>query len=420
MNDHWDILWINANITPCDTNWQFLKEAALGIRGDEIVWLGLMQDLPKNALKEAKQVFDLKGQLITPGFIDCHTHLIYGGNRAHEFSARLQGKTYADIAKAGGGILKTVEETRALSLDELVAQSLPRLLALMQSGVTTVEIKSGYGLDVKTEIKMLQAAQQLSSLAPVTIKKTFLGAHTLPVEFAGDKDKYIHFICHEMLPRIAQEKLADAVDVFCENIAFNLIQTEKIFKEAQFFKLGIKCHAEQLSTTGAAILAARYGALSVDHLEYLREEEISSIKNAGTVAVLLPGAFYYLKEKQLPPVAAMRALGLPIAIASDCNPGTSPITSLLIILNMATVLFGLTIPEALQAVTIYAAKALGLEKTHGSIAIGKKADLAIWSVEGPADLVYYLGARPLKQLIKAGNLVKIGEVGWVERMRNPT
>lgn len=405
MNDKWDMLWINATLASCESKDHLQKKGAIAIRGDKIAWMGNMDALPANHEKTVTKVIDAKGRLITPGFVDCHTHLIYAGSRANEYAERLQGKTYTEIAKAGGGILATVAKTRKASLETLVEESLPRLQALMQSGVTTVEIKSGYGLDVNTEIKMLEAANILAEKLPVTIKRTFLGAHTVPAEFQGFNDKYVHFICHEMIPRIAEEKLGDAVDVFCETIAFDLAQTERVFQEATSFHLKVKCHAEQLSKTGAAQLAAKYHALSVDHLEHIDEAGVSAIAEAKTVAVLLPGSFYFLKETKVPPIALLRKYKVPMAVASDCNPGTSPITSMLIVLNMACTLYNLTIEEALQGATLNAAKALGMELTHGSLKVGKYADLALWEVKDPADLIYYLGSTPLKQLIKNGQEV---------------
>ena len=348
---------------------------------------------------------DCGGRLLTPGLIDCHTHLVYGGNRANEFEMRLNGAAYADIAKAGGGIMSTVRATRAATVEQLLNSALKRLDSLLAEGVTTIEIKSGYGLDVDTEIKMLRVARKLGTLRPVDVKTTFLGAHTFPQEFKENHEEYLNIVCNQALPKIVSEDLADAVDSFCEGIAFSVEETEMVFKAAKAHKLPIKLHAEQLSNLGGAKLAARYNALSVDHIEYLDEEGVESIAKSGTVAVLLPGAFYYLREKQSPPVAAIRKHKVPIAIATDLNPGSSPVNSLLTTMNMACVLFGLTPEEALLGVTANAARALGL-KDRGTIAAGQKADLILWDAERPGDLSYPLGFNPLSAVIKNGELIR--------------
>ena len=348
---------------------------------------------------------DCGGRLLTPGLIDCHTHLVYGGNRASEFEQRLNGATYADIAKAGGGIMSTVRATRAASEAELLESALHRLESLLAEGVTTIEIKSGYGLDVDTEVKMLRVARKLGTLRPVDVKTTFLGAHTFPPEFKENHEGYVNIVCNQALPRIISENLADAVDAFCEGIAFSVEETKSVFKAARAFNLPVKLHAEQLSNLGGAKLAARFKAMSVDHIEYLDEEGVESISNSGTVAVLLPGAFYYLREKQAPPVAALRQHKVLIAIATDLNPGSSPVHSLLATMNMACVLFGLTPEEALCGVTANAARALQL-KDRGTIAVGQKADLALWDVKRPGDLAYPLGFNPLAAVIRNGELIK--------------
>ena len=348
---------------------------------------------------------DCGGRLLTPGLIDCHTHLVYGGNRASEFEQRLNGATYADIAKAGGGIMSTVRATRAASEAELLESALRRLESLLAEGVTTIEIKSGYGLDVATEMKMLRVARKLGTLRPVDVKTTFLGAHTFPQEYKENHEGYVSVVCDQALPRIVSENLADAVDAFCEGIAFSVEETKSVFKAAGAFNLPVKLHAEQLSNLGGAKLAARFNALSVDHIEYLDEDGVESISKSGTVAVLLPGAFYYLREKQAPPVAALRQHKVPIAIATDLNPGSSPVHSLLATMNMACVLFGLTPEEALLGVTANAARALGL-KDRGTIAVGQKADLALWDVTRPGDLAYPLGFNPLAAVIRNGELIK--------------
>jgi imidazolonepropionase len=348
---------------------------------------------------------DCGGRLLTPGLIDCHTHIVFGGNRANEFEMRLNGAAYADIAKAGGGIMSTVRATRAATEEQLLASALKRLDSLLAEGVTTIEIKSGYGLDVETEMKMLRVARTLATLRPVDVKTTFLGAHTFPQEFKDNHAGYLDIVCNQALPKIVGEGLADAVDAFCEGIAFSVAETEMVFKAAKSHHLPIKLHAEQLSNLGGAKLAAGYNAISVDHIEYLDREGVESIAKSGTVAVLLPGAFYYLREKQSPPVAALRELGVPIAIATDLNPGSSPVNSLLTTMNMACVLFGLTPEEALLGVTANAARALGL-KDRGTIAVGQKADLVLWDADRPGDLSYPLGFNPLAAVIKDGKLIR--------------
>jgi imidazolonepropionase len=350
-------------------------------------------------------VHDAAGGLLTPGLIDCHTHLVFAGNRANEFEQRLEGVSYEDIARQGGGIQSTVNATRAASEDELFDQSVIRAAALMHTGVTTLEIKSGYGLDWKTEAKILKVAGRIADVLPLTIKRTFLGAHTVPVEFRGKAQEYVDLVCEYMIPRVAEENLADAVDVFCETIAFDLKQTEQVFAAAKQYNLNIKCHGEQLSCSDSAVLAAHYNALSVDHLEFVSEAGINAILTSGTVAVLLPGAFYFLREKQLPPIARMRELGVPMAIASDCNPGTSPALSLTLMMNMACTLFRMTPAEVLQAVTVHAARALGMQATHGSLAVGQAADMAVWKVKTVAELCYYLGNQPLDTLVKSGKII---------------
>lgn len=372
-------------------------------KGAVLIENGVIKSVGPDTLEDG--AIDCGGRLITPGLIDCHTHLVYGGNRAAEFEQRLNGASYADIAKAGGGIMSTVRSTRAASETELLESALRRLESLLAEGVTTIEIKSGYGLDVETEIKMLKVARELGTLRPVDVKTTFLGAHTFPQEFRENHEAYLDIVCDQALPRIAEEGLADAVDAFCEGIAFSVEETRTVFKAARAFNLPVKLHAEQLSNLGGAKMAARFKALSVDHIEYLDEEGVESISRSGTVAVLLPGAFYYLREKQAPPLAALRKQKVPIAIATDLNPGSSPVHSLLATMNMACVLFGLTPEEALLGVTANAAKALGL-KDRGTIAAGQKADLALWDVKRPGDLAYPLGFNPLAAVIRNGELIK--------------
>ncbi len=330
-----------------------------------ISWCGDCENIPPVYLEQAKEVIDCQGQLLTPGLIDCHTHLVYAGHRAAEFRLKLEGMSYTQIAQAGGGILSTVKQTRAASEEELIQQSLPRLLALKKEGVTTVEIKSGYGLDLATERKMLRVARQLGLLVGMRIKTTFLGGHTVPPEYANKSQEYVDYLCQEIMPAIKEEGLADAVDVFCETIAFSLAQTEQIYQQALQLQLPIKCHAEQLSNIGASILASKYHALSCDHLEHLDAAGAQALAQAGTVAVLLPGAYYYLKEERKPPITLLRDAKIPIAIATDCNPGSSPTASLLLVMNMACQFFNLTIPEVLTGVTVNAAQALGIEQEVG-------------------------------------------------------
>jgi imidazolonepropionase len=344
---------------------------------------------------EARDTIACDGRWITPGLIDCHTHLVHGGDRAHEFELRLQGTSYEEIARAGGGILSTMKATREATQDALVASALPRLDALIAEGVTTIEIKSGYGLDLGSEMKMLRAARQLGAERPIRILTTFLGAHAVPPEFAGHPDRYIDEVCDAMIPAIAQKKLADAVDVFCEGIGFDPSQTQRIFHAAARHGLAVKLHAEQLSNSNGAALAARAGALSADHLEHLDDAGVAAMAAAGTVATLLPGAYYFVRETRLPPIDALRIAGVPIALATDCNPGTSPLTSLLLAMNMGATLFHLTVAECLLGVTRNAARALGQHQETGSIETGKSCDLAVWDIERPAELVYRIGFNPL-------------------------
>ena len=346
------------------------------------------------------------GAWVTPGLIDCHTHMVYAGNRSNEFEARLNGVAYEEIAKQGGGILSTVKATRAATQAELMQASLPRVLSSLREGVTTLEIKSGYGLDLQSEAKMLRVAKQIQQNLPVRVRTTFLGAHALPSEYTGRADDYIKHICEEMLPAIAKENLADAVDVFCEKIGFTPAQTEAVFQAAKQHGLDVKLHAEQLSDQGGAALTAKYQGLSADHLEYLSDDGIKAMQAAGTVAVLLPGAFYYLRETKLPPIQALRDAGVVIAIATDCNPGTSPMTSMLLTMNMACTLFRLTPLEALQGATINAAKALGLQDEIGSLEVGKAADFVLWDIARPADLSYMIGVNACVQTVFAGEIRK--------------
>lgn len=386
-----DTLLLNA--ATIDAHGNPLTQQAIAIKNGLIVWCGSQTQLPSQ-FYEVQHKEECQGQLITPGLIDCHTHLVYAGNRSTEFQMKLAGVSYAEIAKAGGGILSTVRHTRAASEEELIKQSLPRILALRADGVTTVEIKSGYGLDLVNELKMLRVAKRLGELTGLRVRKTFLGAHAIGPEFQGNSQAYIDVLCQEMLPALCEENLVDAVDVFCESIAFSLKQTEQVFIAARQLNLPIKCHAEQLSNLGASELAAEFGALSCDHLEFLDEKGASAMAEANTVAVLLPGAYYFLREKQKPPIELLRRAGVSMAVATDCNPGSSPTTSLRLMMSMACQFFALSVPEALAAVTRHAASALGLQKELGIIAEGMKADLVLWSVNDSAALCYYF-AYPL-------------------------
>jgi imidazolonepropionase len=403
----WQTLYINVNLatmTDGGNSYGEVKDAALAIHHGKIVWLGKQADLP-NYDNEQVKVIDGEGQWLSPGLIDCHTHLVYGGNRANEFEMRLQGKSYQEIANAGGGIVSTVTATRKASQQALLETALPRLQALHAQGVTTLEIKSGYGLDTESEIKMLKVAEKLAEILPVTIQKTFLGAHALPTEYKDDADGYLSIVCEDMLPKVVEQNLADAVDVFCEGIGFSLAQTQRVFDAAKKHGLPIKVHAEQLSNLGASELAAQYDALSSDHIEFLDEAGIKAMKTSGMTAVLLPGAFYFLRETQLPPIELLRKYNVPMAVATDANPGTSPIHNIHLMLNMACTLFRLTPSEALAGVTCFGAKALGLGDSKGQLAVGFDADIALWNISQPAELCYQFGVNPLTSLFKAGKKV---------------
>lgn len=377
-----------------------VERGALVVTGGRIAFAGPESNLPADF--PDMESTDCDGRVITPGLVDCHTHLVFGGNRAREFEMRLDGASYEEIARAGGGILSTVRATRAASEDDLVASALPRLDALMGEGVTTVEIKSGYGLTVADEVKTLRAARRLGTLRPVTITTTALGAHAIPPEFAGRSGEYIDHVIREQLPALAAENLADCVDAFCEGIAFSPEEVDRLFTAARQMGLPVKLHADQLSNLGGAALAAKHGALSADHLEYTDAAGAAAMARAGTVAVLLPGAFYFLREKQSPPIAAFRAAGTRMALATDCNPGSSPLTSPLLTMNMAATLFRMTVSECLAGFTREAARALGKLGEIGTLEPGKWADLAIWSVESPAELVYRMGFNPLHARIRRG------------------
>lgn len=401
---NWDLLLTNINLATMDgaDGYGALGGAALAVSEGKIVWIGRAERLPPQA--RATKTHDGGGCWVTPGLIDCHSHVVYGGNRSDEFEARLNGVSYQDIARNGGGILSTVRAVREADEGDLLRQCLPRVRSMLAEGVTTLEIKSGYGLSLEAEAKMLRVARRLGTLLPVTVKTTFLGAHALPPEYAQRPDQYIDHVCGEMLPRLARERLVDAVDAFCENIGFTPEQTERLFRAAKALDLPVKLHAEQLSDQGGAALVARYRGLSADHLEHLSEAGIAAMAAVGTVAVLLPGAFYFLRETKLPPIEALRAAGVPMALATDCNPGTSPMSSLLLAMNMGCTLFRMTPQEALAGVTVYAARALGMEREVGTIAVGKRADLALWDIERPADLAYGIGGNPCAGVVYGGVL----------------
>ncbi len=374
------------------TPYGLAEESSVVLRDGKIVWLGPDSALPPEL--EAHHEVDCEGRLLTPGLIDCHTHLVWGGDRLREFEMRLAGVAYEEIARQGGGIASTVQSTRQATDEQLYSTARDRLENLTADGVTTVEIKSGYGLDTATEARMLRVARRLGHDHAIRVRTTFLGAHAVPPEFAGRSDDYLELVVSQMLPRIAEEHLADAVDAFCEGIAFSVSQVDRLFTAARRLGLPVKLHAEQLSLLGGAALAARHGALSADHLEYLDEEGVRAMAGAGTVAVLLPGAFYCLRETQQPPVAALRSHRVPIAVATDLNPGSSPVHSLLTAVNLACLLFGLTPEEGLAGVTREAARALGMADEIGTLEVGKRGDLALWDLEEPAELVAYLGGRP--------------------------
>jgi imidazolonepropionase len=376
-----------------------VEKGLIASRGGTIVYAGPEADAPSLT---APDVIDCEGRWITPGLVDCHTHIVYGGNRAHEFELRLAGATYEELARAGGGIVSTMKATRAASEDGLVASALPRVDALMAEGVTTLEVKSGYGLEREAEMKSLKAARRLGEVRPLSVTTTFLGAHAMPPEAAGDKDAYIDTVCRDMLPAVARAGLADAVDAFCDNIGFTSEQVARVFETAKGLGLPVKLHAEQLSNQHGAALGARFGALSADHLEHVDEAGVSALAEAGTVAVLLPGAFYFVRETLKPPVEKMRQHGVHIALASDSNPGSCPLTSLLLTMNMAATLFRLTVDECLAGVTREAARAVGRLESVGTLEAGKSCDLAIWDIERPAELVYRMGFNPLHARVWRG------------------
>lgn len=394
-------LYTNARLaTLKGQGWGAVENGALLVKDGKIAWVGTAAGAPR-----ADRAVDCRGRWITPALIDCHTHIVFGGDRSAEFEQRLNGATYEEIARAGGGILSTVKATRAASEDELVAAAAPRVKRLLAEGVTVVEIKSGYGLDLDNELKQLRSARRLGRELPVTIKTTCLAAHALPPEYRDRADAYIDLVCDKIIPAAAKEGLADAVDAFCDTIGFTPAQTERVLAAAKRHNLPVKLHAEQLSNQHGAELAAKYDALSADHLEHLDEAGAAAMKKSGTVAVLLPGAFYSLRETKLPPVDLLRKHGVAIAVASDCNPGSSPAQSLLLMVNMACTLFRLTPEEALRGVTANAARALGLGGEYGTLEANKRADIVLWDIERPAELAYWIGVNPVQAVLRGGEIV---------------
>ncbi len=404
-----DCLWLNVNLATMTESspYGMVKDGAMLVGGSKVVWLGKRADLPSGYESRIDKIHDGQGGWITPGLVDCHTHLVYAGSRAHEFELRLQGASYEEIARQGGGIRSTVAATREADEKALLEQSAPRLEALLQEGATTVEIKSGYGLDLETELRMLRVARQLGEKYPVTIVPTYLGAHALPPEFEGKSDEYIDFVCSSVMPEVAKQNLAVAVDAFCESIGFTPAQTERVLKSARKLGLAVKLHAEQLSDLNGAELASRYGALSADHLEHISEKGVQAMAAKGMIAVLLPGAFYFLRETKLPPMDLLRHHDVPIALSTDCNPGSSPTTSLLLILNMACTLFRMTPEEALAGITRNGARALGLQDRIGTLEQGKDADFVLWDITEPAELTYRIGFNPEKQVVRQGKLLSL-------------
>jgi imidazolonepropionase len=407
MNEsRWDRILLNATLATFagEAPFGLIEHAAIAMHHGRICWLGRMDDLPEAPDQLAIKVESLDGGLVTPGLIDCHTHLVFGGDRAQEFDTRLSGASYEDIARAGGGIMSTVEATRGASEETLFAQSLPRARALLADGATTLEIKSGYGLTLESEQRMLRVARRLGRELGLTIRTSFLGLHTLPPEYREHRDDYVDLVCDQMLPALAAEGLVDAVDAFCEEIGFSHAETRRVFDRAKQLGLPVKLHAEQLSNLNGAALVAEFGGLSADHLEHLSESGIKAMAAAGTVAVLLPGAFYALRETHLPPIELLREHGVPMAVATDCNPGTSPLLSLRMAAGMACTLFRLTPEEALRGVTVNAARALGLTD-RGILAVGKRADLVIWNAREPAELCYWIGGNLVRRIYAGGESI---------------
>jgi len=407
MTARWDGLLLDCRLATLANEgapYGLIKRGALGWKDGRIAYAGAQSALPGAPDTLAAQVEDLRGALVTPGLIDCHTHLVFGGDRADEFDQRLNGASYADIAKAGGGIVSTVAHTRAANDETLLAQSLPRARALAGDGVTTLEIKSGYGLDLANEIKMLRVARRIGDELGISVRTTFLGAHAVPPEFVGRQSDYVDEVCIHMLSAVAHEQCADAVDAFCENIAFSPSEVRRVFETARALGLRVKLHADQLSDSGGAALAAEFGALSADHLEYTSLDGVRALAAASTVAVMLPGAFYCLRETQLPPIASLREHGVPLALASDLNPGTSPLLSLRHAMNQACTLFRMTPEEALRGATVHAARALGLDD-RGTLETGRRADFVIWNAAHPAELCYWVGGALARRVVAGGKQV---------------
>ncbi|MBL8551571.1 MAG: imidazolonepropionase [Hyphomonadaceae bacterium] len=401
----WDSLWIEAHLATMKAGaYGAIRDGALGVKDGRIAWVGARADLPGAPDTLSREVMSCGHAWITPGLVDCHTHVVFAGNRAGEFERRLSGATYEEIARAGGGIASTVQATRAASEEALLEAAAGRVWALVENGVTTLEVKSGYGLDLDTELKMLRTARALEARFDVRIRTSLLGLHALPPEFKNDRAGYVRLVCEEMIPAVAREGLADAVDGFCEGIGFTPAETELVFKAARAHGLDVKLHAEQLSDQGGAELAARYKALSADHLEHVSDAGIAAMARSGTVAVLLPGAFYCLRETRAPPIDKLRAACVPMAVATDCNPGTSPVASPLMAMNMACTLFRLTPEEALAGVTCHGARALGLGGEIGTLEVGKAADFALWRIDEPAELAYWIGADLMQERVRGGRV----------------
>jgi imidazolonepropionase len=395
-------LWRNGRLCPSGDPLEVIEPGAIAVRGTRIVWVGNENQIPAEIAAAAPSKHDLGRRWVTPGLVDCHTHLVYAGCRADEFAMRLGGATYEEIARSGGGINSTVRATRLSGEDALFRQSARRLESMLAEGVTAVEIKSGYGLEIETERKILKVARRLGEKYPVSIYTTFLGAHAVPAEFAGRADDYIAHVSTAMLPVLHEEGLVDAVDVFCENIGFTIAQTERLYETALQLGLPVKMHAEQLSNCGGAQLAARYHAMSADHLEHADESGIVAMKKAGVMAVLLPGAYYFLRDTKLPPIDLFRRHNVPMALATDSNPGTSPTTSILLMMNMASTLFRMTPAEALRGVTRNAAQALGKSESHGTLAADRYADFCVWDIESLAELAYWSGFNPCQLVVRHG------------------
>jgi imidazolonepropionase len=407
MNDaSWDLLLTGAMLATFESDrpYGLVEDGAIAIADGRIAWVGPRASLPGGAERRSAAIAHVDGALVTPGLIDCHTHVVFGGDRAHEFDLRLNGASYEEIARAGGGIASTVKATRGAGDEALFAQTLPRARALVDDGVTTLEIKSGYGLALDVERRMLRVARRLGEALGIAVRTTFLGLHALPPERIHDRDAYVAEVCDRMLPALAAEGLVDAVDAFCEGIGFTREETRRVFERARALGLPVKLHAEQLSNLEGAALVAEFGGLSADHLEHLSEDGVSAMASAGTVAVLLPGAFYALRETRLPPIDALRRHGVPMAVATDCNPGTSPLLSLRLAAGMACTLFRLTPEEALRGVTVNAARALGLDD-RGSLAVGRRADLVVWNAGHPAELCYWIGGQLVREVYAAGRRV---------------